>query len=165
MIKGKKFKELFGLPIRKQEEEITQQHCNMALAIQSVTEDIVIKMVKETKKLTGSKNLCLSGGVALNCVANGKIDDLKLFDNIYIQPASGDAGGSLGGALAVNHMYYDCERNYSNGYDLMKGSYLGPYYSDKEIILTNKKFKAVFKYYNSFEELSNKVAKLISDEV
>ena len=82
---------------------------------------------------------------------------------IYIQPASGDAGGSLGGALAVNHMYYDCERNYSNGYDLMKGSYLGPYYSDKEIILTNKKFKAVFKYYNSFEELSNKVAKLISD--
>ena len=163
MIKGKKFKELFGLPIRKQEEEITQQHCNMALAIQSVTEDIVIKMVKETKKLTGSKNLCLSGGVALNCVANGKIDDLKLFDNIYIQPASGDAGGSLGGALAVNHMYYDCERNYSNGYDLMKGSYLGPYYSDKEIILTNKKFKAVFKYYNSFEELSNKVAKLISD--
>ena len=84
MIKNK-FKELFGLNSRKEEEEILQIHCNMAFAIQKVIEDIVIKMVKETKKLTNSRNLCLSGGVALNCVANGKIEELKLFDKIYMQ--------------------------------------------------------------------------------
>ena len=162
MIKEDKFKSLFGFNTRKEEEEITQTHCNMALAIQKVTEEIVIKMVKETKKLTNSKNLCLSGGVALNCVANGKIEELGLFEKIYIQPASGDAGGSLGCALAINHMYFDTERSYSNEYDLMKGSYLGPYFSNKEIIITNKKYKAEYQYLESFEELSMKVADLIS---
>ena len=163
MIKENKFKELFGLNTRKEEEEILQIHCNMAFAIQKVTEDIVIKMVKETKKLTNSRNLCLSGGVALNCVANGKIEELKLFDEIYIQPASGDAGGSLGCALAINHMYFRQKRFYSDHNDLMKGSYLGPYYSDKEISIVNKKFKAEFEYFESFEKLSKNVAKLISD--
>ena len=163
MIKENMFKSLFGFNIREEEEEITQTHCNIALAIQKVTEEIVIKMVKETKRLTNSKNLCLSGGVALNCVANGKIDELNLFDNIYIQPASVDAGGSLGGALAINHMYYDCNRSYSKDYDLMKGSYLGPYYTDKEILITNKKYKAVYEHIFSFEELSMKVASLISE--
>ena len=163
MIKENKFKELFGLNSRKEEEEILQIHCNMAFAIQKVIEDIVIKMVKETKKLTNSRNLCLSGGVALNCVANGKIEELKLFDKIYIQPASGDAGGSLGCALAINHMYFRQERFYSDHNDLMKGSYLGPYYSDKEISIVNKKFKAEFEYFESFEKLSKNVAKLISD--
>jgi len=163
MIKENKFKELFGLNTRKEEEEILQIHCNMAFAIQKVTEDIVIKMVKETKKLTNSRNLCLSGGVALNCVANGKIEELKLFDKIYIQPASGDAGGSLGCALAINHMYFQKERFYSDDYDLMQGSYLGPYYSDKEISIINKKFKADFEHFDSFEKLSKNVAKLISE--
>ena len=163
MIKENKFKSLFGLNTRKEDEEITQTHCNLALAIQKVTEDIVIKMVRETKRLTNSNNLCLSGGVALNCVANGKIDELEIFENIYIQPASGDAGGSLGAALAINHMYFDIERNYSKGYDLMRGSYLGPYFSDKEILITNKKYKAIFDYFESFEKLSEKVAKLISE--
>ena len=162
MIKENEFKGLFGFSSRKEEEEITQTHCNLALAIQKVTEEIVIKIVKETKRITNSKNLCLSGGVALNCVANGKIEDLNLFENIYIQPASGDAGGSLGCALAINHMYYNCERNFSDEYDLMKGSYLGPYYSDKEILIINKKFKAVYQYIESFEELSKRVAELIS---
>ena len=163
MIKENKFKSLFGFNTRKEEEEITQTHCNMALAIQKVTEEIVIKMVKETKKLTNSNNLCLSGGVALNCVANGKIEELGIFKNIYIQPASGDAGGSLGASLAINHMYFDSIRNYSKDYDLMKGSYLGPYFSDKEILITNKKYKAVFEHEVSFEKLSKKVAKLISE--
>ena len=81
---------------------------------------------------------------------------------IFIFKASGDAGGSLGCALAINHMYYNCERNFSDEYDLMKGSYLGPYYSDKEILIINKKFKAVYQYIESFEELSKKVAELIS---
>ena len=163
MIKKNKFKSLFGFKTRKEEEEITQIHCNMALAIQKVTEEIVINMVKETKRLTKSKNLCLSGGVALNCVANGKIEELGLFENIYIQPASGDAGGSLGAALAINHMYFDSSRLYSKEYDLMRGSYLGPYFSDKEILTTNKKYKAVFDHEVSFEKLSQKVAKLISE--
>ncbi len=163
MIKEKEFKSLFGFNTRKEEEEITQTHCNMALAIQKVTEEIVIKMVKETKKLTNSNNLCLSGGVALNCVANEKIEELGIFENIYIQPASGDAGGSLGAALAINHMYFETNRLYTEEYDLMKGSYLGPYFSDKEIMIMNKKFKAVFEHINSFEKLSQKVARLISE--
>lgn len=163
MIKENKFNSLFGFKTRKEEEEITQTHCNMALAIQKVTEEIVIQMVKETKRLTQSKHLCLSGGVALNCVANGKIEGLGIFEKIYIQPASGDAGGALGAALAINHMYFDSDRFYSKDYDLMKGAYLGPYYSDKEILITNKKYKAVFEHEVSFEKLAEKVAKLISE--
>ena len=163
MIKENSFKSLFGFHTRKEEEEISQTHCNMALAIQMVTEEIVIKMVREAKKLTNSHNLCLSGGVALNCVANGKIEELGIFDNIYIQPASGDAGGSLGAALSINHMYFDSERHYSKEYDLMKGSYLGPYFSNKEIIITNKKYKANYEHVESFEELSETVARLISE--
>ena len=163
MIKENRFEKLFGLKTRNEQDKITQTHCNMALAIQRVTEEIVIKMVKETKRLTKAKNLCLSGGVALNCVANGKIEDLKIFDKIYIQPASGDAGGSLGSALAVNHMYFDKKRIYTKGYDLMKGSYLGPYYSNKEILIINKKYKAVYEYFESFKDISKLVAKLISE--
>ncbi len=163
MIKENKFKHLFGFSTRKEEEEITQTHCNIALAIQRVTEEIIIKMVRETKKLTNSNNLCLSGGVALNCVANGKIDELGIFDKIYIQPASGDAGGSLGAALSANHMYFNKDRLYSKDYDLMKGSYLGPYFSDKEIIKSNKKHKAVYQHIGSFKKLSKTVAKLISE--
>ena len=163
MIKEHRFNKLFGLSTRKEEEEITQTHCNMALAIQKVTEEIIIKMVKETKRLTNLNNLCLSGGVALNCVANGKIEELGLFDNIYIQPASGDAGGSLGAALSVNHMYFNKDRLYSKDYDLMNGSYLGPYFSDKEILKINKQYKAIYEHRNSFKELSKTVAKLISE--
>ena len=163
MIKEKSFKSLFGFNTRREEEEISQTHCNMALAIQKVTEEIVINMVQETKRLTKSKNLCLSGGVALNCVANGKIEELGIFENIYIQPASGDAGGSLGAALSVNHMYFDNKRHYSKEYDLMKGSYLGPYFSDKEILITNKKYKSNYEYIESFDELSETVARLISE--
>lgn len=163
MINEKKFKNLFHMTTRKENDEITQTHCNLALAIQNVTEEIIIKMVIETKKITSSKNLCLSGGVALNCVANGKIDELNLFENIYIQPASGDAGGSLGSALAVNHMYFNIERYYSNDYDLMNGSYLGPFFSNKEVAITNKKLKAVAKYYESIDILTREAAKLISD--
>ena len=163
MIKENKFKSLFGFNSRKEEEEITQTHCNLALAIQKVTEEIVIKMAIEAKRITNSKNLCLSGGVALNCVANGKIEELNIFNNIYIQPASGDAGGSLGAALAINHMYFGIERNYSNEYDLMKGSYLGPYFSKKDILIISKKYKASFNYKDSFEDLVSDVAKLIAE--
>ncbi len=163
MIKDDLFLNLFNLKRRKELDPITQSHCNMAYAIQNVVEEIVIKLVKESKKITNSKNLCLSGGVALNCVINGKIDELNIFDNIYIQPASGDAGGSLGCAFAINHMFFKQERYFSKNYDLMSGAYLGPYFSDKEITLMNKKNKAVFEYYDSFEELSQIVSKLIAE--
>ena len=163
MINENKFSKLFNLSKRNEDDEILQSHCNLALAIQKVTEEIVIKMVYETKRITDSKNLCLSGGVALNCVANGKIDDLKIFDNIYIQPASGDAGGSIGSALSIYHMYFNKERRVGKNYDLMKGSYLGPHFSNKEIDRMNRYFKTSFKFFESFNELSKCTAKLISE--
>ena len=106
MIKENMFKSLFGFNTRKEEEEITQTHCNMALAIQKVTEEIVIKMVKETKRLTNSNCLCLAGGVALNCVANGKIEELGIFDKIYIQSCFRGCRRIIGCSLAINHMYF-----------------------------------------------------------
>ena len=124
MTNNEKWQSLFGLPPRRPESELDQNYCNLALACQIVTEEIVIRLAKEAKRITGSKYLCMAGGVALNCVANGKIDDLKIFDEIFIQPASGDAGGALGAALAVHHISFDKPRSV-NGHDNMKGSYLG----------------------------------------
>ena len=163
MIKEKKWVQLFGFNVRKPEDDIDQKHCNLALAIQIVTEEIVIKMAKEAKKITGSKNLCMAGGVALNCVANGKLIKENIFENIYIQPAAGDAGGALGAALAVNYIYFNNERIISEEYDKMKGSYLGPEYSSKEIMLMNKKTKAVFKKFDDYNAIYKHIAQKIAD--
>ena len=163
MINSRKFESLFGMPVRKEEEDLRQSHCNLAYAIQQVTEEIVILLAKEAKRITNSDNLCLSGGVALNCVANGKIHDLKLFKNIYIQPASGDAGGAMGCALAVNHMYFGEKRNFSDSFDLMQGGYLGPYYCDKEIHHINKRYDAVTQKFENFDKLSQRIAKLLAE--
>ena len=163
MIREKKWTELFSLPTRKPEADIEQHHCNLAMAIQQVTEEIVIKMAKEAKRITNSENLCLSGGVALNCVANGKLLKEKIFKNIYIQPAAGDAGGALGAALAVNYMYFDRERKVNEVNDKMFGSYLGPDYSSKEIELMNRKVKAVYKKYDDTSELYKFIASKISE--
>jgi carbamoyltransferase len=154
MVKDKKFEALFGFKRREAEAELEQKHCNLALAIQLVTEEIVIKMAKEAKRITGADHLCMAGGVALNCVANGKLLRENIFKSIYIQPASGDAGGALGAALAISHMYYGEERITDNKMDAMKGSYLGPDYSEKEIDLMNRKVKAVTRLYRNFSELS-----------
>lgn len=162
MVKDKKWEALFGLARRSDEDELLQAHCNMALAIQVVTEKVVLLLAQEALKVTGSKNLCMAGGVALNCVANGKLLKAKLFDNLYIQSASGDAGGALGAALAAYHIYFEGEREYSEGYDQMNGSYLGPYYSDKEIDQTNRKVNASVTKYESFEELTKFVADKIT---
>lgn len=158
MIKKKKWKELFGIPIRNEEEEISQDYCNLALAIQKITEEIVFKMAQESAKVTGCTNLCLAGGVALNCVANGALNRSELFKNIYIQPAAGDAGGALGAAFAVHHLYYKEERKTDELNDSMNGAYLGPYYSKKEIEQVNKKVKAVAHHHDDFDELTCKVA-------
>lgn len=158
MVKDKKWHNLFGFKRRKDESELEQKHCNLALAIQVVIEEIVIKMAKEAKKITGADNLCLAGGVALNCVANGKLLKEKIFNNIYIQPAAGDAGGALGAALAASYMYFGEERKLGCKIDQMRGSYLGPDYSEKEIQLMNRKVKANFTHYKDFSDLSTLIA-------
>tara|TARA_B110001452_G_C15235783_1_gene427855 strand:- start:1652 stop:3517 length:1866 start_codon:yes stop_codon:yes gene_type:complete len=163
MIKEKKWEKLFSFPKRSPEADLEQHHCNLGMAIQFVTEEIVIKMAKEAKRVTNSNNLCLSGGVALNCVANGKLQKEKIFDNIYIQPASGDSGGSLGAALAAHYMYFEEERVSDGQNDIMHGTYLGPDYSDKEIQLMSRKVKAVYKKYGSFSDLSKFIASKISE--
>ncbi|MBL1280011.1 MAG: carbamoyltransferase [Fluviicola sp.] len=163
MIKEKKWEALFDLARRDSESELEQSHCNMAYAIQQVTEEIVIKMAREAKRIAPSDNLCLAGGVALNCVANGRLLREKIFKNIYIQTASGDAGGALGAALSISFMYYGEERSLTNDFDAMKGSYLGPEFSDKEIIAMAKKQKAAFSKQEDFSLLAIEVAKKIAE--
>lgn len=163
MVKDEKWKELFGFPRRKAESDLEQQHCNLALAIQKVTEEIVVKMAKEAKRLTNADNLCMAGGVALNCVANGRLIEEGIFKNIFIQPAAGDAGGALGAALGANYIYFDEERIVDEVNDQMLGAYLGPEYSDKEIELMNRKVKAVCKKYNVFNDLSQYAASKIAE--
>lgn len=163
MVKDNKWTDLFGFPRRTEEIEIEQNHCNLALAIQVVTEEIVIKMAKEAKKLTNSENLCLAGGVALNCVANGKLQKEGVFKNIYIQPAAGDAGGALGAAQAAYHIYYDEKRIADDLNDVMEGTYLGPSFSEKEVMSVNKKTKAIYKKYSEINDLNKYIASQISD--
>jgi len=158
MIKGDKFEKLFGLPVLEADGQVNQKHCNMALAIQQVTEEIVLKMAREAKRITGSDYLCMSGGVALNCVANGKLIKEKIFKDIFIQPASGDAGGSLGAAQMVHYMYYDEPRKVDTAPVAKHGFYLGPEYSDKEIELSFKKHKGVYHRFDRFEDLCKEVA-------
>ncbi|MES2645363.1 MAG: carbamoyltransferase [Bacteroidota bacterium] len=163
MVKENKWQKLFGFARREPEEELLQKHCNLAYAIQNVTEEIVLKMATEAKRLTNSEYLCMAGGVALNCVANGVLLRHKIFKSIYIQPASGDAGGALGAALAASCLFFDEDRIVTNTYDLMQGSYLGPGYSEKEIQLMNKKNKAVFHQYQNFSDLAKITASRLSE--
>jgi carbamoyltransferase len=136
---------------------------DLARSIQEVTEEIMLRMAKYVKKVTKKDNLCLAGGVALNCVGNGKILKEKIFKNIWVQPAAGDAGGALGAALFVWYRYLENERRVDGIRDLQKGSYLGTHYSDEEI-------KAVFDEYGikyeklSTDQLVNKVAALINED-
>jgi carbamoyltransferase len=128
-----RFNKLFGGPPRRPESEITQREMDLAASIQLVTEEAVINLSKAASIATGEKNLCLAGGVALNCVANGKIVKEGIYENIWIQPAAGDAGGALGAALSVHHMMMNQARKPTTAYDAMKGGYLGPEYSQSEI--------------------------------
>ncbi|MFN2456961.1 MAG: carbamoyltransferase [Chitinophagaceae bacterium] len=162
MVKDNMWKELFSFSRRAPKEELQQHHCNLALAIQVVTEEIILKMAEEAKRLTNCANLCMAGGVALNCVANGKLLRAKIFENIYIQPAAGDAGGAVGSALAIHYMYFAHSRQINGEMDEMEGSYLGPDYSDKEIELTCRKLKAVFKKQTNFNLLADQIAGLIA---
>ena len=160
---NKKFDILFGGPPRTSETELTQREMDLAASVQKVTEEIVVKIAKYVAKETGERNLCLAGGVALNCVVNGKLLREKIFDNIWIQPAAGDAGGALGAALSAWYLYHNKERNASTGRDRMKGSYLGPQFSDDEIEVKLKKYGAVYKKFSE-EDLIEQVAKALTEE-
>lgn len=164
MVHDNKWIKLFGLERRKAETALNQEHCDLALAIQIVTEEIVLKMANEAKNLTSSNHLCLAGGVALNCVANGKLEESKIFEDIFIQPASGDAGGAPGAALAVYHIAFGKERLIDkSSMDNISGSYLGPEYSDQDIELAVKKYDARFKRFENFDDLTIELAKLIDE--
>ena len=158
-----RFDKLFGQkPRNSKNEKITQFHMDIAASIQKVTEEIMIKLAKSIRKEYGVKNLCLAGGVALNCVANGKILKEKIFDNIWIQPAAGDAGGSLGAALALWHIEQKNQRNIKTADD-MKGSYLGTEFSQNEIEEKLKSIGANFEIH-SYEEIINKTSDYLSNE-
>ena len=154
------FSLLFGKPLRNPEtEQLTQFHMDIAASIQAATEEIVLRLAKSISKESGSKNLCMAGGVALNCVANGKIVKEKIFDNVWVQPAAGDAGGALGAALGLWHKELNKERLLPFE-DKMKGSYLGPEFSDSEI---ENVLKEIGANYNKFSE--DEMLKITSEEL
>jgi carbamoyltransferase len=161
MVQDSKWEKLFGIRKRKEGDELTQAHCDLALAIQQVTEDIVLKMAREAKRLTGSDNICLAGGVALNCVANGKLLREGIFKNIWIQPAAGDAGGAPGAALAAEYIYYGSQRTADGIHDMMQGSYLGPDYSDADIVNDLEPYKAIYTHYTGEDSLCESIAEMI----
>lgn len=163
MTNDKRWEELFRIPPRQPETPISQSYMNMALAIQQVTEEVVLMLARTARELTLSKNLVMAGGVALNSVANGKIIAEKIFDNIWIQPAAGDAGGALGAALAAWHISYGNKRIVQNTPDAMKGAYLGPEYSNRNIANTARKYQAVYQHFNDFDKLAEKAATLLDE--
>ena len=162
MVHDGKWEKLFGFARREAESELEQKHCNLGLAIQQVTEEIILKMAREAQKITGAKYLCMAGGVALNCVANGKLIQEGVFEEVYFQPAAGDAGGSLGAALAAHHIFFENERT-PVAPDSMQGSYLGTEYSDLDIKLMARKYKAKYEYFEDFDALAARTAEHIEE--
>ncbi len=164
MYNASRWQKLFGLAPRTAEsEELEQEYMDLALAIQKVTEDIVLRLARAARQISGSKNLCLAGGVALNCVANGKLLEEKIFDKVWIQPASGDAGGALGAALALWHIGLEQPRTPASSRDSMRGSYLGPSFDAGQIARMCKKFHATGTSYENFQDLCDTVADLLND--
>lgn len=158
---NEKFNALLGGVPRKPESELSQRDMDIAASIQKLTEEIIIKICLNISKTSDQKNLCLAGGVALNCVANGELLRANLFKNIWIQPAAGDAGGAIGAALGYYHLHCGKPRNYTENNDIMQGSYLGPSFSGDEIRKTLKDLGAKFKestYGDVIEETANHLA-------
>ncbi len=159
---NKRFDDLFGQKRREPKfDKLTQFHMDVASSIQKVTEDIMLKLTRSVKKEYGMKNLCLAGGVALNCVANGKILKEKIFENIWVQPAAGDAGGALGAALALWHIDQNNPR-VINENDNMSGSYLGPEYSEDQIKQELSRLGAEFEVLNE-DEIIERTSKDLSE--
>ena len=159
---NEKFNILFGGVPRNPETEISQRDMDIAASIQKVTEEVLIKLVKGVAKTSGQKNLCLAGGVALNCVANGKLLHEEIFEDIWVQPASGDAGGALGAALGAYHIMLNKKRKPPDKIDNMKGSFLGPEYSDLKINETLEGCGAVFSNHSQ-DQIIELTAKDLAD--
>lgn len=162
MVNKRLWEKTFGFPPRRPQDQLEQHHCDMAFAIQKITEESVEKMARHAAALTNSNNLCLAGGVALNCVANGRLHDSGKFRDIFIQPASGDAGGAVGAALAAYYIYFGQTRKTGGLTDGMKGSFLGPEFSNGEIVRRIARLKAVYEQHESFQELAEKTAGLLA---
>ncbi|MFC1730864.1 carbamoyltransferase [candidate division KSB1 bacterium] len=163
MTNEKRWTRLFGIPPQKVESEPTQAYMNMALAIQQVTEDIVLKLAKATKDLTNCENLVMAGGVALNSVANGKLIASGLFKDIWIQPAAGDAGGALGAAYLAWHLWNGGERLVKNNPDAMQGAYLGPEFTEKDVKTIIRRYDAKYTFIDNTDELNKIVAGKIAE--
>ncbi len=161
MCKDKKWERLFGIPKRESESKLTQPYMDLALAIQDVTEEVVLRLARTAKDLTGSENLVMAGGVALNCVANARIQNSGIFKRLWVQPASGDAGGALGAALSALYIWKGAERKPENT-DSMKGAYLGPAYGDADIQRLEYQFHANWKPYPKFDLLCEDTARLLT---
>lgn len=159
---GDKFASLFGGPARTPETPITQREMDLAASVQAVTEDVMLKLARQAVEVTGSRNLCLAGGVALNCVANGKIQRSGIVDNLWIQPAAGDAGGALGAAYDAWHQFYRQERVPVEG-DAMQGSRLGPEWTDEEITELLKPLNGKSTVYEA-SQLPERVAEIIASD-
>ncbi len=160
---SRRFNRLFGGPPRAAESQITERELDLAASVQAVTEEIMLRTARHAHEQTGMKNLVLAGGVALNCVANGRILREGPFEDVWIQPAAGDAGGALGTALFIWHQLLDRPRD-PQGRDSQKGTLLGPQFSDAEILETLSRNEAVYTSSASDEELCEEVADLIADQ-
>lgn len=160
---NRRFQELFGAPPRKPESRLTQRDMDLARSIQEVTEEIMLRMTRHIHKATGEKNLCLAGGVALNCVGNGRILREAPFENIWIQPAAGDAGGALGAALFVWYQYLENARIVDGKKDFQQGSYLGPKYGNGYIKDYLEKNRIPYTLFED-QEIPEKIADLIADQ-
>jgi carbamoyltransferase len=162
MVDDERWRQLFGIRRREPESELLQEHMDLAQAIQQVTEEIVLRLAHTARTVTGCRNLVLAGGVALNCVANGRILRAGLFDDIWIQPAAGDAGGAVGAAYAVWHIHRGQERSVTHVptcHDAMSGAYLGPSFSDDDIARAIRRCAGVARRYGNFSELACEVAR------
>ncbi len=160
MVNDRAWEGLFGFPRRAADGPLEQRYCDMALAVQLVTERIVLLLAREARRLTGSENLCLAGGVALNCVANGKLYEAEIFKNVFVQPAAGDAGGALGAAYAAAHIYFGQARTLAFP-DAMKGARLGPEFGEVDILPVARRYGASFRKMEDEGALVAEVAKLI----
>jgi len=163
MIKDKEWETLFDMPVRKPSGPIEQQHCDLALAIQEVTEDLILELAKQAKELTGASKLCYAGGVALNCVANGKLAKSGLFDSIYIPSSPGDSGGAIGAALYAWHHYYKNNLPEKEVAQQNRSAYLGPGIGQKDLLAVIRRGKAALTTTPSDEALCSIIAKELAE--
>ncbi len=161
-VNDEKWEALFGFPARKTDDDLKEEYMDLALAAQEVTEEVMLRLARTAKKLTGSRNLVMAGGVALNCVANAKIRDAGIFDHVWVQPAAGDAGGALGSALIAHYLTFDGRRTIDK-HDSMSGSYFGPSYEDADTVRILQRFGAHFTAHKDVGEVYAQTAQLLAD--